>query len=78
MGQLEILHRLFRDQHPVRRLREPVEDRLGAAAAEIGVGQVRDAADAGRVDPVEILQVGADIGEAVQHRLGRGDFWKVL
>ena len=42
----------------------------GAGAEEVGVAQGGGAGDAGRVDPVGVLQVGTDVGVGVVDRGG--------
>ena len=45
----------------------------GAPSPEERVGHRRGPGDGPRIDPVEVLQIVADVGEPVQHRFGRRD-----
>ena len=63
--QLVVLHGLGGDQDRVRLAREGVHQSAGGAALEVGVLQRGGVADVVRAHPVEVLQVGADVGEAV-------------
>ena len=70
--ELAVVHGLGRDQDPVRASGERGKHLAGVTGGEVRVGDRGGAADPGGVDPVEILQVVADIGVPVLHRLGGG------
>ena len=74
--QLEVLDRLCRNQHAVGGSGQGHYRRLGVATVEVGVGETGHLLDALRVNSEHILQVAADIGEAVHQRLGRRYLWQ--
>ena len=70
--ELEITHRLVRDQHSIGPGRQGAEDLRGVPAREERVGHVRGCPDGPRIDPVQVLQIVAHVGESVLHRLDGG------
>ena len=67
--QLEILDRFGGNQNAVRSPRQQVEGFLRVAALEIGIRHPRRLADMRRIDAVQVLQIRADIGQPMLHRL---------
>ena len=65
--QLKVLDGFLRYQSRLGRPSQPVE-RRSFRAAEIGIRQTGCVFDLRCIDPVEILQIDADIGEPVLHR----------
>jgi hypothetical protein len=71
--KLKIADRLLRHENAIARRGERAKRARAASAAEKGVGHVGRPVDRARIDAIHVLQVRADIGEAVHHRLGRRD-----
>ena len=71
--ELEVVHGFGADQHRVGPRSQLVHQLLRGAALKVVVVQRGDSGDAGRVDPVEVLQVGSDVGETVLERFDRPD-----
>ena len=60
---------LGRHQHVVVVGGQRVDQLAGGTAAEVGVLELPSVEDRRRIDTVEVLQVGADVGEPVLDRL---------
>src|SRR4029077_14700113 len=65
-----VVHRFGGDEHGVRAGGEGGEELVGGAALEVGVLEAAGGLDGGGGDAVEVLEVGADVGEAVLDRFG--------
>src|SRR5205823_2342844 len=63
--ELEVVDGLDADEQVVGALGEAPHQLVGGAAREVGVLQGCGLGDGARSDAVEVLQVGADVGEAV-------------
>ncbi|WP_316157380.1 hypothetical protein [Cupriavidus sp. BIC8F] len=72
-AELEILDGLFRHKNAIGRTREQIQRCSGISALEIGVRHSCRCRDVRRVDPIQVLQIGADVCKAVLHRLGSAD-----
>src|SRR5262245_42561851 len=71
--QLEIANRLFGDEDTVGCIRKHAQCFSCIAALEERVGHRSSLADMHSLDTVEVLQIGADVGETVEKRLGRSN-----
>ena len=66
--ELEVVDGFGGDQHCVGLGRQLVDESSGGAALEVVVLEPADVGDRGRVDTVEVLEVGADVCEAMLDR----------
>ena len=73
LAQRIVLDRLERDHDPVGRLLEATHHLARGAPDEVGVPKRGGIGEARRIDPVGILEVGADVGVGVVHGGGGGD-----
>ena len=71
--ELEVFDRFGADQKRIGLSSQLLQQVLGGAAVKVVVLQRSDAGDAGRVDTVEVLEVGADVGEAMLDWFDRPD-----
>ena len=68
--QLEVVHGLVGDERAVGVGSERRQDLARVPASEEGVRHRCGPADRGGIDAVQVLEVVADVDEAVEHRLG--------